>query len=173
MKKYEVFSADSHLDLSPEQWKHRAPAKWREQVNVVRLPDGQDAVVVGDAKPARIGLTRSVGVPRDQLHLQVPTFDNSGGTGSPEKRLREQDQDGVDAEIMFSRIQGNLKSINDDEGYLALVHAYNTYLVEEYATADPERLFPMGVIPSTGIAGAMRELEYCATAGFKGILIDK
>jgi predicted TIM-barrel fold metal-dependent hydrolase len=172
-RRYDIISADSHLDLSPNQWKHRAPAKWREQVNVVQLPDGQDAVVVGDSKPARIGLTRSVGVPRDQLHLQVPTFENSGGTGSPEKRVREQDQDGVDAEVLFSRIQGTLKNINDHEGYLALVRAYNEYLIDEYAAAAPDRLIPMGVIPSTGIDDAMRELEYCATAGFKGVLIDK
>src|SRR5688572_5338439 len=160
-RRYDIISADSHLDLSPDQWKHRAPPKWREQVNVVRLPDGQDAVVVGDSKPARIGLTRSVGVPRDQLHLQVPTFDNSGGTGSPEKRLREQDQDGVDAEIMFSRIQGTLKNINDQEGFLALVRAYNEYLIEEYSAAAPDRLMPMGVIPTTGIDDTLRELEYC------------
>ncbi len=127
----------------------------------------------GDRAPDRIGFTRSVGVPRDQLHLQVPTFEHSGGTGQPEKRLREQDEDGVDAEILFSRIQGTLRRIKNDECYEALVHAYNEYLIEEYAGVAHDRLITMGVIPRTGIEAALRELEYCAKAGFKGVLIDK
>jgi predicted TIM-barrel fold metal-dependent hydrolase len=173
-RRYSVISADSHLDLSPEQWKHRVPAKWRDQApTVVRLDSGEDAIVVAGRQPDRIGFTRSVGVPREELHLQVPTFENSAGTGSPERRVSEQDQDGVDAEILFSRIQGMLRRIKDDACYEALVHAYNEYLVEEYAPAAPERLIPMGVIPTSGIDAAMRELQYCARAGFKGVLIDK
>jgi predicted TIM-barrel fold metal-dependent hydrolase len=170
---YNIVSADSHLDLSPEQWKHHVPAKWRDLVNVVRLESGEDAVVVDGGRPAKIGLTRSVGVPRDKLHEQVPTFDNSGGTGSPEKRVREQDQDGVEAEVLFSRIQGTLRQLKDDDVFLAWVRAYNEYLADEYAAAAPDRLFPMGVIPTTGIDSAVRELEYCASKGFKGVLIDK
>jgi predicted TIM-barrel fold metal-dependent hydrolase len=171
---YAVISADSHLDLSPEQWKHRVPAKWRDQApTVVRLDSGEDAIVVAGREPDRIGFTRSVGVPREELHLQVPTFENSAGTGSPERRVSEQGQDGVDAEILFSRIQGMLRRIKDDACYEALVHAYNEYLVEEYAPVAPERLIPMGVIPTSGIDAAMRELRYCAQAGFKGVLIDK
>jgi predicted TIM-barrel fold metal-dependent hydrolase len=171
---YHIISADSHLDLSPEQWKQHVPEKWKDQApKVVRLESGEDAIVIGERAPDRIGFTRSVGVARDQLHLQVPTFENSGGTGQPEKRLREQDQDGVDAEILFSRIQGTLRRVKDDECYEALVHAYNEYLIEEYAAAAPDRLITMGVIPRSGIEAAMRELEYCAKAGFKGVLIDK
>src|SRR5436309_1876854 len=168
---YDVISADSHMDLSTDQWKHRVPAKWRDLVKVVRLESGEDAIVVNGGRPAKIGLTRSVGVPRDKLHEQVPTFDNSGGTGSPEKRVREQDQDGVEAEVMFSRIQWTLRQITDDEPFLGWVRGYNEYLAEEYSAASPERLFPMGVIPATGIRDAVSELEYCAGAGFKGVLI--
>jgi predicted TIM-barrel fold metal-dependent hydrolase len=170
---YELISADSHLDLSPAQWNHRVPAKWRDRVRVVRLDTGEDAVIVADGRPARIGLTRSVGVPRDKLHLQVPTFENSAGTGTPERRLQEQDRDGVDAEIMFSRIQGQLRQVREDEGYLALVHAYNQYLAEEYSAAAPDRLIPMGVIPSGDVEDAIKELEYCANAGMRGILLDR
>ncbi len=172
-RKYNIISADSHLDLSPERWSAHVPAKWREQApRVVRLESGEDAIVVGDRKPAKIGFTRSVAVPRDQLHLQVPTFENSGGTGGPEHRLHEQDQDGIDAEVMFSRI-GFTRGMKDPAGYVALNHAYNEYLAEEYCAAAPDRLIAMGVIPTSGIDDAVRELEYCANAGFKGVLLDK
>lgn len=172
-RRYNIISGDSHLDLSPERWVSHVPAKWRGQApRVVRLESGEDAVLIADRKPAKIGLTRSVGVPRDQMHLQVPTFDNSGGTGGPEKRLQEQTEDGIDAEIMFSRV-GIIRAIKDDEGYLALNRAYNEYLAEEYIAAAPDRLIAMGVIPTCGIDAAVAELEYCARAGFKGVLLDR
>src|SRR6266508_2231877 len=119
-RKYNVISADSHLDLSPERWSAHVPAKWREQApRVVRLESGEDAIVVGDRKPAKIGFTRGM---------------------------------------------------KDPAGYVALNHAYNEYLAEEYCAAAPDRLIAMGVIPTSGIDDAVRELEYCANAGFKGVL---
>lgn len=171
---YSVISADSHLDLNPEQWKHRVPTTWRDQApKVVRLETGEDAVIIADRKPAKLGFTTRVNVPRDSIHLQVPTFESGGGTGLPEKRLREQDEDGVEAEVLFSRIQWTLRAIKDDEAYLAMVHAYNQYLAEEYCAAAPDRLIAMGVIPGTGIDTAMAELEYCANAGLRGVVMDK
>ena len=170
---YQFISSDSHLDLSPERWRDRVPAKWRDRApKRVTMENGEDAVVIEDREPMRIGYTRSVGVSHDQLHLQVPTFENSAGTGDPEQRLREQDEDGVDAEVLFSRV-GHLRAIKEDEGYLAMNHAYNEYLAEEYCAAAPDRLFALGVIPTTGVEDAVAELEYCVTAGLKGVLLDR
>lgn len=52
---YRIMSADSHLDISPEQWRHRAPAKWRDELRAVRLETGHDAIIVGDAAPVPLG----------------------------------------------------------------------------------------------------------------------
>lgn len=139
---------------------------------MVRLESGEDAIVIADRRPAKIGFTRSVNVSKEALHLQVPRFDTAGGTGGPDQRLREQDQDGVDAEVLFSRIP-YARGLKDDEGYLALNHAYNEYLAEEYCAHAPDRLIGMGVIPSTGVDDAVKEMEYCARAGLKGIAIDR
>src|SRR5205807_2096270 len=108
---------------------------------VVHLESG-DAIQIGDRKPNSIGFTRSVNVSRENLHLQVPRFDTAGGTGGPDRRLREQDQDGIDAEVLFSRV-GYLRQAPDSETYLALMHAYNEYLGQEYQAAAPDRLIPM------------------------------
>lgn len=171
---YNIISADSHLDINPELWTHRIPEKWRDQApRVVRLENGADAIAMGDRRPSEIGFVIHIAdVPRSELHKQVLTFETAGGAGTPEKRLREQDQDGVDAEILFSRVQ-MFRQIKEDEGYLALNHAYNEYMVEEYQAAAPDRLIPLGVIPTSGIDDAVRELEYCAKAGFRGVLLDK
>ena len=171
-QQYKIISGDSHLDLPPDRWTHRVPAKWRDRApRRVQMANGEEAIAMEGRPIAPIGLTRSVGVPHDQLHLQVPTFANSAGTGQPEQRVREQNQDGIDAEILFSRIS-IIRGIKEDEGYVALNHAYNEYLAEEYAKAAPERLFPMGIIPTTGIDDAVKELTYCAKAGLKGVQLD-
>ena len=171
-RQYRVISADSHIDLNPDVWNHRVPARWRERApRRVRMENGSDAIVVDGGKPNTIGITRSVGVRPEELHTQVPTFETAAGTGSPERRLEEQDRDGVDAEIMFSQIHSVLRQAKEDDFYLALVRAYNEYLAEEYRAPAPDRLIPLAIIPTTGIDDAVAELEHSARLGFKGIAL--
>ncbi|SRR5579884_964371 len=173
-RRYRIISADSHLDLPPDRWTHRVPARWRDRApRRIKLDNGEDAVVVENRPLHRIGFTRISGVPRDQWHHFVPTYEGGLGTGPPEQRLREQDQDGVDAEVLFAHA-GYVdlwRGIKDDDVFAGLIHAYNEFLIEEYAAAAPDRLITLGVIPPTNVEQAVAELEYCARAGFKGVAL--
>jgi len=169
---YKLISADSHLDLNPEVWTHRVPAKWRDRAPVrVRMAYGGDATACDGSEPNTIGLTRNVGVSFEELPLQISTFDNPTGNGTPQLRLQEQDRDGVDAEVMFTWADQLMRNAKDDELYLALVYAYNEYLAEEYMSVAPDRLLPQGSIPTTGVDDAIKELEHCAKIGLKGVTI--
>ncbi len=173
-RQYKVFSGDGHIDLNPDVWRNRVAAKWRDRApKRVKMPNGSDAVVVDGGKPNTIGVTRSVRVAHKDLAKQVPTFENSAGTGSPEQRLREQDQDGIEAEILFSQISFVLRQAKDDDLYLELVRAYNEFLAEEYMAVAPDRLICMGTIPVTGVEDAVRELEHCAKLGLRGVKLDR
>jgi predicted TIM-barrel fold metal-dependent hydrolase len=173
-RQYKIISGDGHIDLNPDVWRNRVSAKWRDRApKRVKMPNGSDAVVVDGGAPNTIGITRSVRVAHKDLAEQVPTFENSAGTGSPEQRVREQDQDGIDAEILFSQISSVLRQAKDDEFYLDLIRAYNEFLAEDYMAAAPDRLIPMGLIPTTGVDDAVKELEHCAKLGLKGIKLDK
>ena len=173
-RQYKVFSGDGHIDLNPDVWRNRVAAKWRDRaLKRVKMPNGSDAVVVDGGKPNTIGVTRSVRVAHKDLAKQVPTFENSAGTGSPEQRLREQDQDGIEAEILFSQISFVLRQAKDDGLYLELVRAYNEFLAEEYMAVAPDRLICMGTIPITGVEDAVRELEHCAKLGLRGVKLDR
>jgi len=173
-RQYRVISADGHIDLNPDVWRERVAAKWRDRApKRVKMPNGSDAVVVDGGTPNTIGITRSVRVDRKDLAKQVPTFENSAGTGTPEQRLREQDEDGVDAEVLFSQLNTVLRQAKDDELYLELVRAYNEFLAKDYMAAAPDRLIPIGLIPMTGVDDAVRELERCARLGLKGVKLDK
>jgi predicted TIM-barrel fold metal-dependent hydrolase len=135
------------------------------------MPNGADAIACDGGEPNTIGLTRNVGVPFEDLPTQVSTFANPVGNGTPELRLQEQDRDGVDAEIMFTWADQMMRNAKDDELYLALVYAYNEYLAEEYMSVAPDRLFPQGTIPTTGVDDAVQELEHCAKLGLKGVTL--
>ena len=173
-RQYKVFSGDGHIDLNPDVWRNRVAAKWRDRApKRVKMPNGSDAVVVDGGKPNTIGVTRSVRVAHKDLAKQVPTFENNAGTGSPEQRLREQDQDGIEAEILFSQISFVLRQAKDDDLYLESVRAYNEFLAEEYMAVAPDRLICMGTIPITGVEDAVRELEHCAKLGLRGVKLDR
>jgi len=171
---YRVISADSHLDLNPEVWVHRLPARYRDRApKRVAMPDGSDAVVCDGSKPMTIGLTRNVGVSFEELPFQIPTFAEPVGNGTAELRLQEQDRDGIDAEVMFTWASGMFEHATDLEFYLSLVRAYNDYLAQEYMAVAPDRLLPQGTIPTSGIEDAIDELEHCSKVGIKGVTLTK
>lgn len=170
---YKVINGDGHIDLNPDVWRNRVAAKWRDRApKRVRMPNGADATVVDGGEPHTIGITRSVGVAHGDMAKQVPTFENSAGTGSPQQRMKEQDRDGVDAEILYSQLTGMFRDAKDNDLYLELHRAYNEYQAEEYQAANPDRLIPMGMIPTSGIKDAVGELEHCKKIGLRGVKLD-
>jgi predicted TIM-barrel fold metal-dependent hydrolase len=101
--------------------------------------------------------------------------DNEGpGTGGPQQRIKEQDLDGIDAEVMYTSAGngGFWRGIQSDDAYRAVIHAYNEFLAEEYCAVDRDRLLAMPVMPSTGVEDAVKELEYCKKAGLKGVALS-
>ncbi len=157
-------SADSHLDIVPSRWTPHIPAKYREHAPA----DPQAFEASGWTVPPWEGIGRRV-------YPEVATgegFNDPPGTGSPQQRVRELDIDGVDAEILFSGVQGPpswRSTIKDDAAYLAVLRAYNEFLWQDYCAVAPDRLLGLGVIPVTGVDDAIREMEYCVQHGLVGV----
>ena len=104
--KYQCISADSHLEIRPDRYTSRVPAKYRDRApKVITLEDGTLAVLQEGQPLERLISNISCGLPYEERRpfdpLPGQNYENSPGTGSPEQRLREQDQDGVDAEVLF------------------------------------------------------------------------
>ena len=171
--KYQTISGDSHLDMVPELWVHHVPERWRDRApRTVRLSNGNDGLIIENRRPHTPGL-QLTGVAYDQHDVKPVRYEDGPGTGPPATRLREQDQDGVDAEIMYTHPSqpSFWRGISDDEVYLAMIHAYNAWLGEEYCAFAPDRLIAMGIIPDTGIDDAIEEMKHCAGVGLKGVCI--
>src|SRR5579864_5111861 len=168
---YRVISGDGHLEIPPEMWTHHVPKQWRDRApRTVRLPTGGDGVVIEGRDTYVLGLAMG-GKPYEQRNVVGEVYEDNPGTGGPEQRVREQDQDGVDAEILYHTHQPMWRGIREDAGYKALVRAFNEWLAEEYCAYAPDRLIGMGNIPDTNLDDALAELDYCARAGLKGIML--
>jgi uncharacterized protein len=171
--RYQAISGDSHLEISPDRWTNRVPDRYRDFApRLVKLPDGGDGVIVENRPVYTLGLAVT-GKPYEEHSPVGIRYEGSPGTGTAEQRLQEEDLDGIDAEVLFTSA-GNSdfwRGIRDDGAYRAVVHAYNEFLAEEYCAVAPDRLLAMGIVPDAGINAAVAELEYCASAGLKGVAL--
>ena len=102
-----LISSDGHLEVRPERWTPRMPAHLREKApRTIKLPDGGDALLVEGQPPypapfldLRAGRTNETWMPIGA------TVDDTAGVGPPEQRLKEQDMDGLHAEVLFANMQ--------------------------------------------------------------------
>jgi len=173
---YRVISADSHLEPAVERWTPRIPARYQAHApRRIRLPDGGDATIVEGQRKPHVFHGGLVGLPYETRSPLGGRFDSAPGAGSPEQRLREQDIDGVDAEILFHGASSvvDYRGIEDDDAYKAVIHAWNEFIAEEYCPVAPDRLIGLGMIPDTGVEDAIAEMEYCARMGLKGVALAK
>ena len=175
---YRYISADSHLEIDSKHWLDWVPEKYRDLApRLVSQADGSDAWIIGDTikRPAAAADLYG-GKGRDQYVPFHGRYEGTPGTGSAEQRLREQDRDGIDAEVLFPSQQGGPKlwrRIENDGAYKAVVRAYNSWLAEEYCAVDPARLISVGVLPLVdNVSDVIAELNYCANIGFKTVLLQ-
>ena len=169
-----LISSDGHLEVRPERWTPRMPARYRERApRTVKLPDGGDALVVeGQAPYPAPFLDLRAGRTNETWHPFGATVDDTAGVGPPEQRLQEQDMDGLLAEVLFPNMQVGprlWRGMADDDLYRATVRAYNDWLGEEYCPVSRDRLIGLGVIPWTSLDDAIAELHHCAKLGLRGV----
>src|SRR5438093_4859198 len=140
-----LISSDGHLEVRPERWTPRMPAKYRDRApRTIKLPDGGDALVVEGQPPypapfldLRAGRTNETWEPFGV------TVDDTAGVGPPEQRLREQDMDALHAEVLFPNMQVGPRlwsTLADQDVYRAKVREYNDWLGEEYSDVSSVRL---------------------------------
>ena len=169
-----LLSSDGHLEVRPERWTPRMPAQYRERApRTIKLPDGGDAIFIEGQPPYPVPfLDLRAGRTNETWQPFGVTVEDTAGVGPPEQRLREQDTDGLLAEVLFPNMQVGprlWRNMADDDAYRAAVRAYNDWLGEEYCPVSRDRLIGLGVIPWTNLSDALAELEHCARLGLKGV----
>lgn len=169
-KQYGRISADAHIEVPPNIWSKDVSAPFKDIApKHIKLPNGGDGFLVeGGIYQGGSNLYAGKN-PKEYRPIGLKWVDMAG-TGDGNQRLREMDQDGVDAEVLFPGVGGvrNItRGIRNDDAYHELVRTYNRWLVEEYCAPDSERLIGVCCIPERGLDQAMEALEYAAKSGIK------
>jgi predicted TIM-barrel fold metal-dependent hydrolase len=196
--KYQKLSADSHINEHPDLWQTRLPEKFRARGprTVDSSNGGQGWTMDGqDSDPVKSGLALG---PTAVVHRSTKRYEraefrhqfeshNLGyaakgvryedilpGSFDPAARIKEQQEDAVDGEVLYSNpmLWAAIKELPDPELKVACFRAYNDWIAEFNGHA-PDRLFGTGLIPPTGIDDALTETRRCIEElGLKSVTLE-
>jgi len=176
-KTYRLISGDSHLEIPCDWWTPRVAPEFRDRApRRVPMPGGGDGFI-GEGAPMIFGGTSHYAgkSPESFNPMEAEDLAKAHGSGPPEQRLREQDTDGIDAELLFpsNTAMKVCRGIRSDEALKAIIHAYNVYLAEEYCSVDPQRLLGVGVLPQRGVDDDIREMKRCKEMGLPTVVLGR
>jgi predicted TIM-barrel fold metal-dependent hydrolase len=166
--RYELISADSHVNEPPGTWVDRVPAKLRNQApRIVPTPDGGEGWQFPDEKNvSSFGLasaTLAKGVvrsPEQYIPSGLKFEEIAKGSWDPKQHIEDMKNDGCDASVLYIGVAASVYNIKDRELRLACFRAYNDWL-GEFCSYDPSRLIgpPLLPVEEETIRDALDELQ--------------
>jgi len=156
-------------------WAERLDKKFRDRApHTVRGLNGKDGefFVCENINPFPVAAFFGAGVPSAELpeHNKKGMESAPASVWDPAARIKDQDRDGVIAEVIYTSMGMPLYMLDDAELRTACFHAYNDWAVE-YCSHDPKRLLPLGLLTLEDIPAAVEELKRIAKKGIHGAMI--
>ena len=144
---YCIISADCHIDMTwmpGDLWVKNAPARFRDLVPQVRqTPDGPRWY----AEEKELGVFGGLGFGFDRVQrgfskhvekmFEVGFYEGGPHPTTPDLRLKDQDLDGIDAEVMYGILGIGLR-MQDRELIQAVYEIYNDWAAD-FCKSNPRR----------------------------------
>jgi predicted TIM-barrel fold metal-dependent hydrolase len=181
MQRFNVLSADGHLDfpwLPGDLFVSEAPAAMKARVP--RLVEGKDGPVwtigerviavfpdVGTNQRYRPGL----GVPHDRMAATGLYADGEKGVrrpSTPQLRVKEQEMDGVDGEVIYGIFGIDRRIGEDKEAINTCYRIYNDWIAD-FIKAAPNRFRAIATASNDSAEAAAAELRRIAKMGLSGV----
>jgi predicted TIM-barrel fold metal-dependent hydrolase len=188
MPDFKLISADSHVNEPPAAWERVQKEYGERAPKVVRNPPGVPKgiwLIIEGLPPVGLshyskGLvvdkTKGISAVDEEKHFKTISFNETfryedyPGGWEPTARLKDQDTDGVGAEVLFSSAVRQLYSIVDEPFQRAIFHSYNAWL-HEFCSHDPKRLIGLALIPILDMKNTVADIHHYAKLGFRGVQI--
>jgi predicted TIM-barrel fold metal-dependent hydrolase len=165
---YRVISADNHVIEPPGTYVDRVPAALKDRApRVLAGADGGEGWSF-DGQPPRSTFSAPEKLSAGGLKWNQVRPGNYDGAA----HIEDMALDGIDAAVIYPMITRFTYEWGDRELALACVHAYNDWLLEDFCSADPKRLIPIGVVPTDdGEKAMLAEAEHALKKGAKGFFL--
>jgi predicted TIM-barrel fold metal-dependent hydrolase len=176
MAEYKLISADSHVSEPPDLWATRVDQKYRDRAPrlAVNLPGKEGAYFLYEGyAPHPIGIGLGAGKSPEELaeFLTKATYaDARPGGWDPAERVKDNDLDGVEADVLYTTLGFRIFWIKDAGLQADCFRVYNDWLAE-YCSYSPQRMVGLPMISLYEPQAGARELERCAKKGLKGAMI--
>jgi predicted TIM-barrel fold metal-dependent hydrolase len=171
---YRLVDADAHINEPPDLWVGNVAKQFVDKVpRVEHFEKGDAWVMEGVEDPINFGFNAAGAQRRWDRGPWVRFDEIPAGGYDPATRLSEMDQDLVDAAVLYPtpRVSQLMIGTKDPDVHLAMVQAYNDWLIE-YCAYEPSRLGAIFLIPNRGVEQATAEIERVAgKQGVAGALI--
>jgi predicted TIM-barrel fold metal-dependent hydrolase len=174
MAELRLISADSHVMEPLGFWEERLDQEFRDRApKVVPRPDGKGLLFTApDINPFPVaggfGIGKSGAELKEHLKKGYEAARPSGW--DPAERIKDQDVDGVEAEVLYTTLGMPLFGLKDADLQRACFHVYNEWLAN-FCSYNPRRLIGTALISLEDIPAGVKELEYCAKKGLRGAMI--
>jgi predicted TIM-barrel fold metal-dependent hydrolase len=174
-----VISADSHMMEPANLWVDRLDHKFQDRAPKVIKTEGKGGFVfVGPGlTPFPVAGGFAAGRSGEELKEflgeanQAKGYESARPSGwDPVERIKDQDIDGVHAEVLYTTLGMTLFGLHDAELQRACFKAYNDWL-SEFCSHNPKRLIGAALISLEDIGEGAKELRRVAKNGLKGAMI--
>jgi predicted TIM-barrel fold metal-dependent hydrolase len=178
--KYTFISVDDHLMEPPHTFEGRLPARLQERApKVVETEEGHQIWQFEDTPYFQVGFMCVAGRPREDHRVEPSRYDEvRRGCWDIKARIADMDIGGIHASVNFpsgvTGFAGTLFSeAKDPELGLACVRAWNDWLFEEWYSAYPERIVPLGITYLANLEQAAAEVVRNAKRGFRAVTLPE
>ena len=171
-----VVSADSHVMEPGDLWEERLDKKLRDRAPKVvdrgDEPGARFVFVVEGAPPFPVAGGFAAGRSGKALQeLMSQGYEAARPSGwDPVERIKDQEVDGVDAEVLYPTLGMSVFATQDGELQQASFDVYNGWLAE-FCRHDPQRLYGIGLVSLEDVATATKRVEQLANSGMRGLMI--
>lgn len=173
MAQLRFISADSHVNEPADLWATRIDQKFRDQAPKVTTTETGKLVFVAPGIPlASVAQGFGQGLSGEKLKELLGKGYEAARPGGwdPAERLKDQDVDGVEMEVLYTTLGMRLFAMPDKDLQRACFSVYNNWLAE-YCSYSPKRLKGLAMISTDDVALGVKELERCAKLGLCGAMI--
>lgn len=174
-----IISVDDHLVEPADMFEGRLPAKFADRApRVIERPDGREMWLFEGVEIPNFGLNAVAGRPQEEYGIEPTRFDEiRPGCWDVHERVADMNAGGVLASLCFPSFPQFCGQIfantADKELALAALQAYNTWHVEEWAGAYPDRFIPLALMPYWDPELMAAEVHRVAALGVRAVTFSE